>query len=158
NDREAVQRPPTEPQFGRVIFEDAATDQLITSLARITVQNLVTGKSEEREGHYVEPLYLQLVCARLWNDRAEPDRITTTDLERLTDGRAELTGVPAALAGYYDAAVTGVAGMPGPVGVSERAIRLWFDRAAISADGLRLPVLLGTEGEHGLAPTTLSAL
>src|SRR5262249_24385857 len=42
--------------------------------------------------------------------------------------------------------------------MTERVLRIWFDRALISSAGLRLSVLLGTEADYGLNPTVLRAL
>ena len=245
--REAVTGPTRE--FG-VTFDDDAVTALIGDLAWIRVMNPADGKVEPREGPYIEPLHLQVVCESLWRQRAEPSRITSGDIERLahnqggsdlrlmswgggsgvptsgnslvilgTDGSGQLhirifdaggklvadtdetklpstqaaaiaalkqqlpallplhvltdaekaqviteatsivglthqgegvRGVTAALANYYDASVQDTARLPCSKGVTERAIRNWFDRALISPSGLRLPVLFGSEGAYGL--------
>jgi hypothetical protein len=156
--REAVQRPAAEPEFGGT-FEDEAAGRLVDELARVQVQDALTGASQPKDGLHVEPLHLQLVCQRLWDEKAAPDRITAADLDRLAYTRAaDLRGVTAALAAYYDEEVARVATLFAADGVTERAVRDWFGRATISPAGLRLPVLLGTESSYGLTPAVLRAL
>jgi WD40 repeat protein len=155
----AAQGPPAEAEFGGVVFEEQAVTQLVDELARIRVQDPVTGKAETRDGPYVEPLHLQLVCQRLWKERERPDRITKADLDRLGDAHAaDLRGVDAALAEYYAGEIRRVADQFTVEKVTERKIRDWFGRALLSDDGLRLPVLLGKENEYGLTPAVLAAL
>jgi WD40 repeat protein len=153
--REAARGPAAE--FG-VTFEDDATATLVNELARIQVQDPLTGKSQAKEGPYVEPLHLQLVCQRLWQKR-QADRITVADLGRLAHDAAEdVCGVVAALAHYYDDSVRDVVAQLAPQGVTERAVRNWFSGALISPAGLRLPVLLGSEAAYDLSPAVLRAL
>jgi WD40 repeat protein len=158
--REAAQGPPAEDAF-RVEFEPEAVSKLVDELARVKIMNPVTGQPETKDGLYVEPLHLQLICHRLWAQKVPRpgDTIATEDLDRLTDQHAaDLRGVDAALAAYYAETVTDVARRFASAGVTERAIRSWFDQAAISPRGLRLPVLLGTEEKFGLTPAVLKAL
>src|SRR5207237_1298883 len=104
-------------------------------------------------------LHLQLVCQRLWNERAQRDRISADDLDRLAhDAAEEMCGVAAALAHYYDDSVRAVAAEFAVQGVTERAIRNWFSGALISSKGLRLPVLLGNETSYDLSGPVLRAL
>jgi WD40 repeat protein len=153
---DAIRRPAAE--FGTTV-EDAVVDKLLSELARTQVQNPLDGRPREKEGNAVEPLHLQVVCQRLWRERAEPGRVTPADLDRLAEGRGDgLRGVSAALAHYYNEAVGQVAARFAGQGVSERAVRNWFGRALISPDGLRLPVLLGSEQAYGLSPEVLQAL
>jgi WD40 repeat protein len=154
--QEAICRPAAE--WG-VTFESGAVTTLVNELARIHVQDPLTGKSEPRDGLYVEPLHLQLVCQRLWRDRAIPDRITLADLDRLGhDAAGDMRGVAAALAHYYDDCVRAVAAEFAGQGVTERAIRNWFSGGLISPTGLRLPVLLGSQETYGLSGPALRAL
>ena len=168
---QAAQLPPKEAAFG-VHFDDDAAAALVKELAKINVQDPLTSKSEPKEGQYVEPLYLQVVCERLWAERKPTagDHITLADVTRLAAAMAPAAGpagegaapvgpfVDAALAAYYVDTIREVAALPAAAGVTERKLREWFDRALISASDLRLPVLLGTEKEYGLTPPTLLAL
>src|SRR5262249_51753970 len=143
----------------KVVFEDAAVTKLVHELARIVVQDPLTGKSQPKDGIYVEPLHLQLVCQRLWKKRAAPDKITAEDLDRLGhDGAMDLRGVAAALAQYYDVSIQEVTARFASQGVTERAIRNWFSGALISPTGLRLPMLLGNEKAYSLSGEVLKAL
>ena len=152
--REAVQKPPAEDRF-RVTVEDAAVNRLIDELARVNVQDPVTGLSESKSGPYVEPVYLQVVCQRLWLKRKEADKITLADLD-------QYHGVTAALVDYYDEAVRRVAddrtgGRPAgdrrPEALAlERAVRDLFGQGLITGNR-RNPVRLGDEKQfYGLPP------
>jgi WD40 repeat protein len=154
--QEAIRGPSAE--FG-VTFEDDAITNLVSELARIQVQDPLTGKSQPKDGLYVEPLHLQLVCQRLWKERVAPNRITAEDLDRLAhDAAVDVRGVAAALAHYYDDSVRSAVAQFASQRVTERAIRNWFSGALISPTGLRLPVLLGNEAAYDLSPAVLRAL
>jgi WD40 repeat protein len=158
--RDAIVRPARE--FG-VTFEPDAVDRVIADLARIQVMDL-EGRPLPKDGPYVEPLHLQVVCESLWRARTAPDRITADDLERLAhEVGDDLHGVTAALARYYNTTVRETARLfqhDGVThdGVTERSIRNWFEQALISPSGLRLSVLLGTEKDYQLTPAVLKAL
>ena len=142
-----------------VTFETEAAKNLVRELARMMVMDPVTARCEPRDGPYVEPLHLQLVCQRLWKERAAPDKITADDLDRLAHDAAEdVRGVGAALAHYYDDSIQAVAAQFGAQGGTERAIRVWFGQALISPTGLRLPFLFGNEDAYGLSGSVLRAL
>ncbi len=151
--RDAIIRPAGE--FG-VTFEKDAVNGLIGDLARIQVTDPLDGQLRWKDGPYVEPLHLQVVCESLWHARAAPDRITAKDLQRLARDSGQ--GVTAALAHYYDTSVGSVAKPFEHRGVVERSIRNWLERALISPAGLRLTVVLGSEAAYGLDPTILEEL
>jgi WD40 repeat protein len=153
--RDAIVEPASE--FG-VTFEENAVDSLIGDLAQIQVTDPLDGKLHWKDGPYVEPLHLQVVCESLWRARDARDRrITARDLERLTKEMGHgLHGVTAALAHYYDTSVRVAANQF--EGITERSIRNWFERALISPAGQRLTVVLGSEGSFGLNPAILEDL
>jgi WD40 repeat protein len=153
--RDAIVRPAAE--FG-VAVEDDAVKALIDELARIQVPDPLDGRPRPKDGPYVEPLHLQVVCESLWRVRAVPNRITARDLERLARDLGDLQGVTAALARYYDLSVRETAGEFLGRGVTERSIRNWFERALISPAGLRRTVLQGSEASYGLGPAVVDAL
>ncbi len=132
-DEEAASQAMIEPaQDGGVSFTRAAATQLVTDLRRVRVQR--ADGSVQEPGPYVEPVQLQVVCLRLW-ERLPPDatRITEADVAALGD-------VDSALAGYYRDRVAAVAHA---TGVSEYALRDWFDRQLITEQGFRNQVLQG---------------
>ncbi|MCP4653954.1 MAG: ATP-binding protein, partial [bacterium] len=120
--REAIVNPAREG--GR---EFPAAEQLIHDLATTKVQQH-DGLFVEQAGHHVEPMQLQVVCRRLWDEMPDDDlSIDPEDLERFGD-------VTKALAGYYEDSVTGIAG--GEM-ARERAVRDWFGHQLITPDHIR---------------------
>src|SRR5260370_6311798 len=114
---EAVQKPVLE--FGRV-FETDGAEELIKRLSLINTADV------EKEGEYVEPVLLQVVCQQLWNrivskgESATPN-ITLTDVTKYAQ-------VDDALRHFYEDAVTAVAQhQPN----SEERIRDWFGQCLI---------------------------
>ena len=142
-----------------VTFEEDAAKQLVDELARISVMDPLDGKLHTKDGLYVEPLHIQVVCESLWREKSVPDRITTADLARLAQGRDshELRGVTAALAFYYDNSVRELAERSRPGGVTERLhpqlVRAGPDLALRPADprppGQRGELWTHTRGPRG---------
>ena len=140
----AMQRPARQ---AGVEFTDAAARKLVNDLRRVRLQG-PEGTTEEL-GLYVEPVHLQVVCRRLWEQLPTDDReIGEEDVEAIGD-------VDSALAGYY---VERVAAIAGETGVSERAIREWFDRQLITAQGIRGQVLQDHERSQGLENRAIELL
>ena len=107
------------------------------------------GTAEQQLGPYVEPVQLQVVCFRLWE---KPRR----DLTKITVDEVAATGdVDSALAEFYSERVQQVAQNSG---VSERAIREWFDRALITEAGIRSEVMKGPESNGGRTEVAIQEL
>ncbi len=134
--REAMVEPAREG--GR---EFAAVDELVKDLATVKVQQ-ADGTFLDETGPHVEPVQLQVVCRRLWNDMPADDlSIDREDLERFGD-------VTQALAAYYaDSVAEASGGDPG----QERAIRDWFGERLIAVGGIRGQVLREAKASGGLA-------
>ncbi len=131
--RVAIQGPARE---AGIDFSDAAARKLVDSLRRVRVRR--PGGSVEALGAYVEPVQLQVVCARLWERLSERPGI---DALRVTESDVQEVGdVESALASYYADKVGAIAT---ETGADERAIRTWFDRALITEQGLRTQVPAG---------------
>jgi WD40 repeat protein len=143
--RQAVRYPAAA---AAIDFSEAAANKLVEDLSRVRTQR-PDGSTEERAGSYVEPVQLQVVCHRLW-ERVPPERaqITETDIE--TVGR-----VDEALADYYQEQLLAVAT---ETGVSERAIREWFEQKLITEQGFRGQVLQGPPGATDAAARALQLL
>ena len=143
--REAMQEPARQ---AGVPFNDFAAAKLIDDLRRVQVQQ-PDGTMTERPGTSIEPVQLQVVCYRLWenlpNDATE---IRETDIQEADD-------VDSALAGYYADRVKAIAGR---TGVRERTIREWFDRQLITEQGIRGQVLRGPEQSQGLENQAIAPL
>ena len=127
--RVAIQGPARE---AGVDFSDAAARMLVDDLRRVRVSG--PDGSTEALGPYIEPVQLQVVCERLWSrPRADPQRITESDLEGVED-------VDHALASYYAERIHTVAVV---TGADERALRDWFEQGLISEQGFRSQVIVG---------------
>ena len=143
--RNAIQQPARE--FGSEFTEEATT-RLVDDLRQVWVQ-APDGTAEQQLGPYVEPVQLQVVCFRLWE---KPRR----DLTKITVDEVAATGdVDSALAEFYSERVQQVAQNSG---VSERAIREWFDRALITEAGIRSEVMKGPESNGGRTEVAIQEL
>lgn len=143
--RQAIQNPPRQQD---VIFEDAAAQKLIVDLRMVHVQN-PDGSMEEQPGPYVEPVQLQVVCYRLWQNLASDDQeISLEDVAKVGD-------VSQSLAEYYAERVAEIASRSG---VKERAIRAWFDEQLITENGIRSQVLMQPDASSGLPNSAIRML
>lgn len=106
-------------------------DGLVDDLATMRVQQ-TDGSLISRPGQFVEPVYLQVVCRRLWQATPADERLV-----RLKPG-AELGDVDGVLAAFYDHELTGVAAARS---VSEHTLRRWVGEQLITPGGLRAQVL-----------------
>ena len=138
----------TEADREGVTIEEDAVNSLVANLSMVQVQ-LPDGTPKMRPGKYVEPVQLQVVCHRLWEEAApEPGgHITLQQIEDHSD-------LDEALGQYYDDQVAKVAGAIG----NEREIRDWIDHHLVSKDGVRLQVLKGSGESKGLSNDTIKAL
>ena len=110
-------------------FAPDACDALITELSR-----LVDG----RIGPYVEPVQLQVVCRRLWEQvPAATTEITKEHVQAAGD-------VTRALSAYYGDEVAEVALA---TSTPERVIRDWFDRELVTDRGYRGQAQAGPTGD-----------
>ncbi len=131
-----------------VTFTDEAADKLIADLSRVRVQKL-NGTIEDKEGVYVEPVQMQVVCYNMW-EKLDPDveTITLAEIEAIGD-------VDQALGDYYSAQVEAIAKR---MGIPERTLRRWFDQVLITPSGIRNQVLLEQDSSQGLSNDTIYRL
>jgi WD40 repeat protein len=132
--RDAIQSP---ARALGVTFTKSAADKLLDDLRSVRVQR-PEGPVKEL-GPHVEPVQLQVVCRDLWDRVAGADQITDDDL-------AAVGSVDEALAQYYVHQVDAVCEA---TGVSERAVRTWFETELITKQGLRGQALTGPDGCDG---------
>lgn len=143
--REAIKFPALHAD---TTFDDDAVDKLVNDLRLVRVQRS-DGTIEEQPGPYIEPLQLQVVCHRLWQQLDNDDtHISVEDIESLGD-------VNKALEGYYAEQVHTIAQT---TRVSERTIREWIEEHLITEQGLRGQVLQGAEQSQGLHNHVVYAL
>lgn len=121
-----------------------AADRLLRDLSTMKVQQ-PDGTFREEMGRHVEPVQLQVVCFRLWEELPADDlSIGTEDLRRFGD-------VTEALADYYATSVDRAAA--GEM-ARERLVRHWFGERLITGGGVRGQVLRGV-GESGGLPNEI---
>ena len=125
-----------------------AAGVLVGELSKTKVRR--GGKLVEEPGPYVEPVQLQVVCYRLWENHHVAGPIGE-DLVR-----GEAGDVDFALADFYAAGVAAVvAKVPN---LSERRIREWCEQRLITAQGTRGQVQEGDETDPSLPPRAIDAL
>ncbi len=131
-------RKPAESQ--NVDFVPSAAQKLVDDLRRIQVQ-LPDGSLEEQPGPNIEPVQLQVVCYRLWNNLPE-DETAITEYQL-----AYIGSVNESLSAYY---TDQVGAAKEKFNVPERIIREWFNNQLITKQGLRSQVMLEPEKTSGL--------
>ncbi len=140
---EAVRKP---AQQGGRPFAPGVAENLVDNLRQIRVE----GQAETQPGQFIEPVQLQVVCYRLWeNLKAHPaSEITQRDLQ-------ELGNVDRALADFYEQAL---AKSLTETGTGELELRDWFERKLITEAGTRGSVYRGKESTEGIATRTADFL
>ncbi len=135
-----------------VEFDLAAAQTLVDDLRRARVQ-LISDQVETKLGRTIEPVQLQVVCYRLWQ-QLFPDGAPAGAI--ITEHALGVVGsVDAALADYYAERVAVAAAISG---VRERVIRDWFDQQLITTAGIRNQVLRGEGTTAGLPNIALPPL
>lgn len=143
--REAIQKPVTGQG---VLFSSAAATKLVDDLRSAQVQ-LPDGRLEERRGPHVEPVQLQVVCYRLWQNLDSNDlEISVGDIESIGD-------VNQSLSEYYAERVGVVSE---ELEISERSIRDWFDTQLITEQGIRSQVIMEPDRSGGLSNEAIQRL
>src|SRR5262252_2641676 len=116
-------------------IEPEASQRLVEELRKITVRG-AGGEDIETVGQSVEPVQLQVACAKLWDD-------LPPDVHTITAAHIETYGdVDKALKRFYEDALNAAATK---TGVSEDRLRLWVDRYLITPGGTRGTVYRGPE-------------
>ncbi len=150
---QAIQRPASQ---AGATFSDPAAAKLVNDLREVQVQR-PDGSLESQPGPYVEPVQLQVVCKRLWeNLDADDNEISEEDVAKIGD-------VNQSLSEYYGEELASIAAQAAqsehaqPERI-ERAIREWFERKLITEQGFRSQVLMGPERSEGLENQTIRRL
>ncbi len=121
-------------------FTNEAAQKLADDLRQISTQQ-PDGSRLLQPGPYIEPVQMQVVCKRLWDNRPK-------DANQIDADMVEATGsVDEALAGYFGEKVAGIASQ---LGVQEWRMREWFDQKLITASGIRGQVMRGSGESEGL--------
>jgi hypothetical protein len=141
---DAIRRPAEES--GKA-FAPGAAEQLAQELSRTNAKT-PDGKLARLPGEFVEPVYLQVVCGRLWRGIGAATMITAQDIGTYAD-------VDAALAEFYEDAVRAAAKAGRE---SEKMLRSWFERALITPAHTRGIVYQGKQQTAGLSNETINLL
>jgi hypothetical protein len=120
---EEVIRKPAESQG--VKFDSDAVQKLIGDLRTVKAQNL-EGQTEEKLGEFVEPMQLQVVCYRLWENL---DLSKNTNKQEITLADLKNTHVNEALAEFYEDCLQDVSRLGGK---TEEEIRQWIEEELIT--------------------------
>jgi hypothetical protein len=116
-------------------IEPEASQRLVEELRTVTVRG-AGGEDVETVGPSVEPVQLQVACAKLWDD-------LPSDVHTITAAHIETYGdVDKALKRFYEDALNAAATK---TGVSKDRLRLWVDRYLITPGGTRGTVYRGPE-------------
>ena len=156
---EAVQKPAA--RAGRP-FAPGVAEKLVDDLRRIRIAlpspvaecdgmlRGAGGGSEGTFGPYVEPVQLQVVCNRLWENLPEEqgDAIRWEDVQKFGN-------VDRALTEFYESALTQAASL---AVASERQVRCWFGEQLITPMGTRGLALRAESDTAGLPNPVVDAL
>ncbi len=146
------------PEAARVAILRPAqgTDLPITeAAARVLIDDLRMTRVRRRGaivddlGLHIEPVQLQVVCFRLWEENRGKARIDEAEV------RGQGGNVDSALAGYY---ADRIAIIRTATGMSERALRDWCEQRLITLQGTRGQVQAGDPATQGLPDHAIAAL
>lgn len=146
---EAVKKP---AQNAGTPFAPGVAEQLVDDLRRIKVPRVTPAGLEESEvlGPHIEPVQLQVVCSRLWENLPEqPDRqIQWAEVERYGN-------LDRALTEFYESTLQQVMVQ---TAVGERQLRHWFTEQLITPMRTRGLALRGPETTAGLPNAAVDRL
>ena len=146
---EAVKKP---AQNAGHPFAEGVAEKLVDDLRRV---RMVQGMQEQDTavlGPYIEPVQLQVVCRRLWEnlpDRTTGEPITAQDVEQFGN-------VDRALTDFYESALRQVLEQAKPLSeaqnwqVRESQLRRWFSKQLITPMQTRGLVMRGSTDTGGL--------
>jgi WD40 repeat protein len=149
NALEAIREPLKAPsvQSLRREFAPGVADALVDDLLKIRIKS---GEAEwEIPGQFVEPVQLQIVCNDLWDKLGPEDNLITFDHLKAVGSVNE------ALTRFFEKNIREAAAV---AGVSEAALRRWFDRTMITPEGYRNTVQSGAEETAGLPNAAIKVL
>jgi WD40 repeat protein len=129
-----------------IVFTDEAAKQIADDLSEVNVPKAGGGTAKEL-GEYIQPVQLQVVCLRRWQEL--PEGTTTI----LPTSQKQIGSV--ALADYYADTVAAVAKISA---IPERDIRNWFDDQLITVIRTRAQVPIGEEVSGDLKNTAIAPL
>ncbi len=119
-------------------MDPATAPRLVDGLLTIQLRT-PEGKEVTREGRFVEPVQLQVVCLRLW------DKIVSGEKRAIHPDDVDQADIEQALSDYVDASIENAAKI---APMSQKVLRGWLEdnlitSTAIRAQALREPLVLG---------------
>ncbi len=119
-------------------MDPATAPRLVDGLLTIQLRT-PEGKEVTREGRFVEPVQLQVVCLRLW------DKIVGGEKRSIHPDDVDQADIEQALSDYVDASIEQAAKT---AQMSQKVLRAWLEdhlitSTAIRAQALREPLVLG---------------
>ncbi len=146
---EAIKKPALQAGCS---FDEGVAERLVDDLRRIKAHLPGGGETVDGSvlGPYVEPVQLQVVCSRLWDNLPEQEdqAIQWEEVEEFGD-------VDQALTDFYE---SGLARCIRETGVSERDLRRWFGGQMITPMQTRGLVLRGEHETGGLPNPAVDVL
>jgi len=144
----------SKPALGQgIAFAPGVAEQMVDDLRRIKVQQMQPALDEtagQPLGPFVEPVQLQVICRRLWDNLPEQsDKLITADEV------AECGNIDEALTDFYESAVTAA---NQETKVSERKLRHWFSEELITPMQTRGLTLRGETETGGLPNAAVDVL
>jgi hypothetical protein len=106
----------------------SVVDKIVRSLCS-TRYELPNGRTVEVIGRFVEPIYLQVVGQRLWENLK-----TATENDRGLDHVGDVGDVDKALVDFYNKSIYDIAEK---TGIYEGDIRMWIEKRLITSSGTR---------------------
>lgn len=133
-------------------YDAGVAERLVDDLRRIRVQHIPGAKAPDQTmlGPFVEPVQLQVVCSRLWENLPEQEDHTIQWEEVEEFGR-----IDRALIDFYRSALDAAVA---ETGVSVKALRRWFGEELITPMGTRGLVLRGPEMTGSLPNAAVDVL
>ena len=131
-------------------FEPGVAQRLVDNLRLIKVRRQAGAREETVAGPSIEPVQLQVVCRRLWDNLPEQkdSAIQWQEVEQYGD-------IDQALTDFYESALSRVMQ---ETKVGERTLRRWFSEQLITPIGTRGLALQGREETAGLPNAAVDVL
>ena len=148
--RACIERP---ARAAGVTFMPAAVDELVKDLRQVQVQVSDGTVPVSKDGPFIEPVQLQVVCLRLW-DNLPPGTMVVSPRGDARNAPARAHDVDEALGEYYAAAVERAAA---DGQCDERDVRRWIESGLV-VNRMRAQALQGSEAAHRVSAAAVKVL
>jgi hypothetical protein len=145
---EAINKPAREE---KVVFKEGVAEKLVDDLRTVRVQSY-TGATKDEQGDYVEPMQLQVVCYRLWQQLQFSD---DGENKEIISDHLKGSEVNQALTGFYEDCLQQVVQS---TATRETDVRRWVRDELITSGETRGSVYMGPDGAGGMSKETVEKL